>query len=112
MTLGKRKKSTATKRSTSVTGRVCSGRRNSVTEKRLSEMIKRLIRSFPISEEESIAVRNWIFAHEERRHKARNTIIKSKAYGNRYTYCFVPTEKWVLGTIKCRCGAECTFRSL
>ena len=72
-------------------------------------------RGFPISEEEQKSIREWMDKHDEEVHHARTLGDKLKlggCCGGRYTYKFTPTSIGTIGTVKCSCGAEFTFRDM
>ena len=72
----------------------------------LEETRKDYNRGFPISEEEHKHIKAWMTEHEKRHSNY------SGAIGGGYTYCFIPTSIGIIGTVKCTCGAEFTFREL
>lgn len=74
----------------------------------LIKMQEEFYRGFPISKDEKHEVVNWMKKHEEESHKG----MSSGTIGGRYTYCFTPTSIGEIGTIRCSCGAEFTFREL
>lgn len=80
--------------------------------KELNENLQKMqedhCRGFPISKEEKREVVNWMKKHDEEVHKKAS----SGAVGGRYTYCFTPTSIGEIGTVRCSCGAEFTFREL
>lgn len=71
----------------------------------LEEMRNNYNRGFPISEEEHAQIKSWMNNHNKYHSD-------SGAIGGGYTYCFIPTSIGTIGTVKCACGAEFTFREL
>lgn len=71
----------------------------------LEEMRNNYNRGFPISEEEHDQIKSWMTEHN----KCHSN---SGAIGGGYTYCFTPTSIGIIGTVKCTCGSEFTFREL
>ena len=71
----------------------------------LEEMRKDYNLGFPISEEEHKQIKSWMTEHK----KCQSN---SGAIGGGYEYCFIPTSIGIIGTVKCTCGAEFTFREL
>ena len=72
-------------------------------KKELEQFKEEYYRGFPISEEEGQAIAAWKSNHKKgipNWHKAS------------YTYIFEPTSLGIVGTIKCNCGKEFTFREL
>ena len=84
-------------------------------EAELKTMKENYYRGFPISEEEQKSIREWMDKHDEEVHHARTLGDKLKlggCCGGRYTYKFTPTSIGTIGTVKCGCGAEFTFREI
>lgn len=75
-------------------------------QKKYNEMRCDLNRGFPISEEESKAIRQWMDNHEKE-HSGRHGCC-----GGKYTYVFIPTSLGTIGTIKCFCGESFDFQEL
>ena len=75
-------------------------------QKKYNEMRCDLNRGFPISEEESRAIRQWIDKHEKEHSGGHGCC------GGKYTYIFIPTSLGTIGTIKCSCGASFDFQEL
>ena len=71
----------------------------------LDEMRNDYNLGFPISKEEHKQIKNWMTEHN----KCHSN---SGAIGGGYTYCFTPTSIGIIGTVKCTCGSEFTFREL
>ena len=72
----------------------------------LEEMRKDYNRGFPISEKEHKHIELWMTEHN------KCSGDNSGAIGGGYEYCFIPTSIGIIGTVKCTCGAEFTFREL
>ena len=64
---------------------------------------------FEVTPEEREQIEEWKEQHIKEKHKGNNY---SGAFGGRYTYEFIPTSIGDIGTIKCGCGAEFTFKEL
>lgn len=75
---------------------------------------KRIENGFDITEEEKKAIEKWQETHERKVHKRKKNDIgcMGGCIGGCYTYLFIPTSIGVIGTIKCTCGKEFTFREL
>jgi len=65
--------------------------------------------SFNISKKEWKAIKQWQEKHIKEKHNGSDY---AGAIGGRYTYEFTPTSIGDIGTIKCGCGAEFTFKEL
>lgn len=83
------------------------------TIKALTEKVERLESKlnsgFYLSNEEIKSINEWKENHIKSKHKG-NTF--TGIIGGRYTYEFIPTSIGDIGTIKCSCGKEFTFREL
>lgn len=73
-------------------------------QKKYNEMRCDLNRGFPISEEESKAIRQWMDNHEKKHVGGHGCC------GGKYTYIFIPTSLGTIGTIKCFCGESFDFQ--
>ena len=65
--------------------------------------------SFTVSPEEWEKIHVWQKLHIQKKHGGKNS---QTAIGGAYTYSFIPTSIGDIGTVKCVCGAEFTFREL
>lgn len=66
------------------------------------QMHQDLLRGFPITEEEAVAIRKWQEEHQN----------DGGAIGGGYTYEFTPTAIGEVGTIRSSDGSSFTFREL
>ena len=81
----------------------------------LNEMKSEYYRGLPTSEYEEKKINEWIEQHEREAHGIKTYADKLASHGrcgDSYTYEFVPTSIGTVGTVRCRCGAEFTFRSI
>lgn len=81
----------------------------------LNEMKSEYYRGFPISEYEEKKINEWIEQHEREAHGIKTYADKLASHGccgGSYTYEFVPTSIGTVGTVRCSCGAEFTFRNI
>ena len=82
---------------------------------RIAELERERRHSFPISEDESLAIREWQLEHEKTVHNLVTEEQRIRAQGcsgGRYTYIFLPTGIGTAGKIRCSCGAEFEFQHL
>jgi hypothetical protein len=80
---------------------------------RLDKMKADYFRGFPITEEESNKIKNWISFHEREKHGfSEDHPMKISISGGRYSYHFLPTSLGVSGKIRCSCGAELVFQDI
>ena len=83
-------------------------------QKMKEELIKTkkdAMRGFPISEDESKAISDWIDKHEKEKHpRPEGLFPRGGAIGGSYSYIFTPTSVGVFGTIKCTCGEKFDFQ--
>lgn len=81
----------------------------------LEETKEGLYRGFPIWKDEKDKIEEWIDKHLEEKHGLTTLNEKAMAggaIGGMFTYEFIPTNIGTIGTIKCSCGDEFTFRDL
>jgi len=74
-----------------------------------------LRRGFPITEEESKQIHDWIRKHNEEKHGADYAKKKYRytgTIGGAFTYEFTPTSIGTIGTVICSCGEEFIFSDL
>lgn len=64
---------------------------------------------FEITPEEQTKIEKWQNKHIKKKHKGNNY---HGAIGGNWTYEFIPTSIGYIGTVKCSCGEEYTFREL
>ena len=74
-----------------------------------SNDLTELVNGFGITDEEREAIHKWQNEHIK---KAHNGNVRAGAVGGRWVFEFIPTNVGEIGTIKCDCGAEFTFREL
>ena len=77
------------------------------TKTELEELRLANRRGFPMSEDECLAVDDWMEKHNKK-HKGEHPT----AIGGRYTFKFIPTTIGIVGEVSCICGEEFTFREL
>lgn len=78
-------------------------------DKEIKSLRNELANGFGITNEEWEAIHKWQHEHVKEVHSG---ISYSGAIGGRWTYIFTPTSLGDIGTVKCSCGAEFTFREL
>lgn len=74
-----------------------------------------LCRGFGISEAEAKSIENWKQTHEATVHNLttyEQRLGAGGAIGGTYSYHFIPTSIGTIGTVRCNCGEEFTFRDL
>ena len=65
--------------------------------------------TFEVSDKEMKDIEKWKKKHIKKKHGGS---YYSGAIGGRFTYSFIPTSIGDIGTIKCSCGEEHTFKEL
>ena len=78
-------------------------------DKEIESLRNELANGFGITNEEWEAIHKWQGEHIKEVHNGNSY---SGAIGGRWTYEFIPTSLGDIGTVKCSCGAEYTFREL
>ena len=81
----------------------------------LNKMKSEYYRGFPISEDEENKINEWIETHEREVHGIKtyaDKLASHRCCGGSYTYEFVPTSIGTIGTVRCNCGAEFTFKDM
>lgn len=64
---------------------------------------------FEVTPKEREQIEEWKEQHIKEKHNGNDY---AETIGGRYTYEFIPTSIGDIGTIKCGCGAEFTFKEL
>lgn len=64
---------------------------------------------FSTNAEEDIKIEKWQKKHIKKKHKGDTYF---GAIGGNWSYEFIPTSIGDIGTVKCNCGEEFTFREL
>ena len=78
-------------------------------DREIKSLRNELANGFSITGEEWEAIHQWQDKHIKEVHNGDSY---SGAIGGRWTYEFTPTSIGDIGTVKCSCGAEYTFREL
>ena len=78
-------------------------------DEEIKSLRNELAHGFGITDEEWEAIHKW---QDEHIKEAHNGNVYAGAIGGRWVFEFIPTSIGDVGTIKCDCGAEFTFREL
>lgn len=78
-------------------------------DEEIKSLRNELANGFGITDEEWEAIHKWQDEHIKEVHNGNSY---SGAIGGRWTFEFIPTSLGDIGTVKCSCGAEYTFREL
>lgn len=78
-------------------------------DEEIKSLKNELANGFGITDEEWEAIHKW---QDEHIKEAHNGNVYAGTIGGRWVYEFIPTSIGEIGTIKCDCGAEFTFREL
>lgn len=76
---------------------------------RIKELESRVSFDFSISRKEKQAIEEWKRKHINEKHNGDSYC---GAIGGRFTYEFVPTSIGDIGSIRCSCGDEFTFKEI
>ena len=78
-------------------------------DEEIKSLRNELANGFGITDKEWEAIHKWQDEHIKEVHNGNSY---SGAIGGRWTFEFIPTSLGDIGTVKCSCGAEFTFREL